>query len=347
MRPIYRILDANFNRAREALRVIEDFARFALDDAGTSSAAKELRSRLQGCYGQFPAEALLASRDTPGDVGTQISSPTEMQRGDAGAIVAAACKRLSEALRTLEEYAKTVQPAAAGELQSRRYSAYTLEQRLARRMAAPEWLDNVRLYVLLTSRLCRGDPPAVAQAAIDGGADCIQLREKDMPDRELLDLARRLRELTHRAGVPLIVNDRPDIAAIVSAEGVHLGQDDLPPTEARKLLGPGAVVGVSTHNIAQARAAQAQGADYIGVGPMFPSDTKDAGPIAGIAFLKEVLAEISVPHVAIGGISGGNVGELVAAGARCVAVCSAVIAADDPASVAAEIKAQLPPAKAK
>lgn len=347
MRQIYRILDANFNRAREALRVIEDFARFALDDAGISSAAKELRSRLQGCYGRFPAEALLASRDTPGDVGTQISSPTEMQRGDAGAVVAAACKRLSEALRTLEEYAKTVQPDAAGELQSMRYAAYTLEQRLARRTAGPRWFEGVRLYVLLTSRLCRGDPLAVAQAAIDGGADCIQLREKELPDRELLDLARRLRELTSHAGLPLIVNDRPDIAAIVSAEGVHLGQDDLPPTEARKLLSPGAVVGVSTHNITQARAAQAEGADYISVGPMFPTDTKDAGPVAGAGFLSQALAEISLPHVAIGGISAENVGKLAAAGAQRVAVCSAVIAAEDPAAAAARIKAQLPPAKAK
>ncbi len=338
-RQTYRILDANFNRAREAMRVIEDFARFILDDAAISSSVKDMRNRLREIMERFPADALLASRDTPGDVGTAITSAGETDRSDATAVAVAACKRLTEALRTLEEYAKVAKPETAGEFESMRYDAYTLEQRLTLRLAAGEKFEKVRLYVLLTSHLCKLDPIATAQAVIAGGADCIQIREKEMPDRKLLAHARRLREITQAAGVLLIINDRPDIASIVAADGVHLGQDDMPVADARRSLGEGpAIVGVSTHNIAQARTAVADGADYIGVGPMFPTATKDAGPVAGAAYLKEVLAEISLPHIAIGGISAGNVGELVAAGVRRVAVCSSVIAADDPAKSAAEIK---------
>ncbi len=342
MRQIYRILDANFNRAREAMRVIEDFARFILDDATISSSAKELRNRLREAVEPFPANALLAARDTPGDVGTAITSSGETDRSDAADVATAACKRLTEALRTLEEYAKVAKPETAGQFESMRYDAYTLEQQLALRLAVGEKFGKVRLYVLLTSHLCKSDPIATGQAVIAGGADCIQIREKEMSDRKLLAHARRVREITQAAGVLLIINDRPDIAAIVGADGVHLGQDDIPVADARRSLGEGRfIVGGSTHNIAQARAAASDGADYIGVGPMFPTATKDAGPVAGAAYLKEVIAEIQIPHVAIGGITADNIGELVAVGVRRAAVCSAVIAADDPAKAAAEIKKQL------
>ena len=342
MRDVYRILDANFNRAREALRVVEDFARFVLDDGALCSAAKEMRSRLQQAYGCFPAEALLAARDTPGDVGTHISSPAEARRADAAEVATAACKRLTEALRTLEEYAKVTLPDAAPQIESLRYQAYSLEGRLASRLAGGDRFERVRLYVLVTSSLCRSDPAATAGAAIAGGADCIQLREKDTPDRQVLSLARRLREITRDAGAMLIINDRPDIAALAGADGVHLGQDDLPAEGARRLLRPGAIVGKSTHDISQARAAVEEGADYISLGPMFRTGTKDAGRVAGVEYLQQVVSEISLAHVAIGGINAENIGRLVAAGARRVAVCSAVIAAADPAGAAAKIKEQLP-----
>ena len=344
MREIARILDANLNRAREALRVVEDFARFALDDASVAAAAKDMRSRLRDAAGAFPAEALLAARDTPGDVGTALESPAEGRRADAADVAAAACKRLTEALRTLAEYAKVAAPGgAAGRFESLRYDAYTLERRVGLRLAGGVRFEDVRLYVLLTSRLCGGEPMDVAAAAVEGGADCIQLREKDRPDREVLDLARRLRELTQAADVLLIVNDRPDIAAAAAADGVHLGQDDLPVAAARRVLGARAVVGRSTHNLQQARAADAEGADYIAVGPMFATDTKDAGPVAGVETFRRIAAQITRPLVVIGGITPHNVAALVAAGVRRVAVCSAVIAADDPAAAARSIREYLHP----
>jgi len=342
LREIYRILDANFNRAREALRVIEDFARFALDDAGLSASAKGLRARLRRARERFPAGELLAARDTPGDVGTRITTAEEKDRPDAAAVVSAACKRLGEALRTLEEYAKVVSAEDASAFEEMRYSAYALEQRLGARLAVGRRFEDVRLYVLLTSRLCRRDPLLVARAVLAGGAECIQVREKDMPDRQLLGLIRRLREITLAAGALLIVNDRPDLAALGDADGLHLGQDDLPVPECRRLLRPGAIIGRSTHDLDQARAAEREGADYIGVGPMFASTTKPGEPVAGVGFLRQVLGEVSLPHVAIGGITAENVGELVAAGARRVAVCAAVISAEDPEAQARRIRSRLP-----
>jgi len=338
MREIYRILDANLNRAAEAARVIEDYARFALDDAALSASAKGLRSRLAELAGRIDPEALLASRDTPGDVGTAITSPTEAVRPDARTVVVAAFGRLSEALRSCEEYAKVISDWMGERFQALRYDGYALEQRMARRLGGFERFGDVRLYVLVTSSLCRGDPLAVARAAIEGGADCIQLREKHMPDRQVLELARQLRELTAAAGVLLIVNDRPDIAAIVHADGVHLGQDDLYAAPARQLLPPWAIVGKSTHDRAQLQSALVEPINYVAVGPMFATDTKDAGPVAGVELLRHAVAQTSIPVVPIGGINAGNVGELIAAGAERVAVCSAVIAAADPAAAAASIK---------
>jgi thiamine-phosphate pyrophosphorylase len=342
LRSIYRILDANFNRAREALRVIEDFARFLLDDAAIAAIAKNFRSQLAQVLQALPADELLAGRDTPGDVGTTLTSPTEQERPDAPAIATAACKRLSEALRTLEEYAKLVAPDQAARLEQMRYASYTLEQRLQHRLAAGERFASVRLYVLLTSRLCRHDVLTTARAVLDGGAQCLQLREKDMPHGQLLKLAEQLRDVTRQRQALFIMNDRADIAALVGADGVHVGQDDLGVASARKLLPLAGLVGKSTHNIAQAKAAVDEGADYIGVGPMFATQTKDAGPLAGLAYMRQVAGEIALPHVAIGGINAENVREVIAAGAKAVAVCSAVISAEDPLKTAGAIRSQIP-----
>jgi thiamine-phosphate pyrophosphorylase len=166
------------------------------------------------------------------------------------------------------------------------------------------------------------------------GAGRHRRRRRRHPASRKDDLGCRLRRI-------FIVNDRPDIAAIVGADGVHLGQGDLPIAEARRLLRPGAIVGRSTHTIEQARAAVNEGADYISVGPMFPSKTKDAGPIAGPELLKQAVAEITLPIIAIGGINPDNAAQLVAAGAKILAVSSAVCSAPDPKAAASEIKEQI------
>lgn len=343
MREIYRILDANFNRAREALRVAEDCGRFALNDPAVTAIAKNLRSDLADVLRAMPTAEFLTSRDTAGDIGTEITSPTEQRRENLPDVATAACKRLAESLRTIEEYGKIIAPAQSLLIERMRYNAYTLEQRLIGRLLVGKRFATARLYVLISSKICIGSVRETARAAIAGGADAIQIREKDTPDAQLLALAAEIRELTDETGRIFIVNDRPDIAAIVAADGVHLGQNDLPIAETRTLLRPGAIIGRSTHTIEQARAAVNEGADYISVGPMFQTTTKDAGAVAGPELLKAAAAEITLPIVAIGGINAENAGELVAAGAKCLAVCSAICRTNDPKAAAEAIKKNLEP----
>jgi len=337
MREVYRILDANFNRAREALRVTEDCGRFALNDPAVAAMAKNLRSDLAEVLKSMPADEFLVSRDTPGDIGTEISSPTETARVDLADVVTAACKRLTEALRTIEEYSKFLAPDYVLKIERMRYNAYTLEKRILCRLMVRKRFADCKLYVLIGSQVCKGSLREIARGAIAGGADAVQLRDKNIADDELLALAAELRELTDETGRMLIINDRPDIGAIVGADGVHLGQHDLPIAEARRLLRPGAIVGRSTHSLNQAKAAVAEGADYIAVGPIFETATKDAGPTVGLELLREVAENVSLPIVAIGGITAENAKSVIEAGASTLAVCGAVCSAEKPQAAAEAI----------
>jgi thiamine-phosphate pyrophosphorylase len=342
MREVYRILDANLNRAREALRVAEDCGRFALNDPAVTAMAKNLRSDLKEVLDQLPVEEMLISRDTPGDLGTEITSPSEPQRKGLADVAVAACKRLTEALRTVEEYCKFVAPEQVLKVERMRYNAYTLEQRLVSRLFIANKLEEARLYGLLTSIMCTGCIRDKARAAISGGADLIQLREKEVSDAFFLALAAEIREMTDETGRMFIVNDRPDIAALVGADGVHLGQDDMPVSEARKLLRPGAVVGKSTHSYEQAMAAVNEGADYIAIGPLFRSDTKkDAGPLIEPEIVRKIVQDVVVPIFGIGGITVDNMDQVVGMGLKRVAVSSGICRAEDPAAAAAGIRGAL------
>ena len=187
------------------------------------------------------------------------------------------------------------------------------------------------LYVVLDRAAAAGhDLGDLLEAVIAGGSRMVQLREKAWASGQLLPLALRLRARCREAGVTFIVNDRVDLAVAVEADGVHLGQDDLPPRLARPLLRPGMILGVSTHSVAQARQAQADGADYVAVGAMFPTTTKPDFELVGPALVRALRPEIRVPLVGIGGITPDNVGDVIRAGADGVAVISAVCGATDP-----------------
>ena len=187
------------------------------------------------------------------------------------------------------------------------------------------------LYVILDRGVARGrDLLDLLAAAVAGGCRMVQLRDKEWPSGRLLPLAERLRARCAADSVTFIVNDRVDLALAVGADGVHLGQDDLPARIARPLLRPGMILGVSTHSVAQARAAQADGADYVAVGSMFATRSKAEFELVGPDLLRKLRGEIRVPLIAIGGITHDNVQEVVRAGADGVAVISAVAAADDP-----------------
>jgi thiamine-phosphate pyrophosphorylase len=348
--PLHRILDANANRAREALRVLEDAARFALDNPALNAQIKTLRHALRAALTQ-PAldHALrLGARDAENDPGRDTKTPEELTRESLHGIAAAAAARLTEALRSLEESAKGLN-ADPRPFELLRYRAYEAEKKLLLLLPtgrAPQW----RLCILISESLCSihaGGWLAVARACIAAGADCIQLREKELDSRELLHRARALRSLTAHARCALIINDRPDIALLSNADGVHLGQSDLSVQDARRLVGFRLLIGISTTNMDQARAAtrgggapQSGGADYCGLGPMFPTTTKDKPTIAGPPYLREYLADPLTsqrPHLAIGGITPENIHELVEAGCRGVAVSSAVCCASDPGRACREL----------
>lgn len=192
------------------------------------------------------------------------------------------------------------------------------------------------LYVILDRAVAAGrDLGELLDAVIAGGARMVQLREKTWPSGQLLPLAERLRARCRKAGVTFVMNDRVDLAVAVEADGVHLGQDDLPPRHARALLRPGMILGVSTHSVEQARRAQTDGADYVAVGAMFPTGTKPDFELVGPALVRAVRPEIRVPLVGIGGITPDNVGQVITAGADGVAVISAVCAAADPRAASA------------
>ena len=190
---------------------------------------------------------------------------------------------------------------------------------------------DAALYVILDRGAARGrDLADLLEAVIAGGCRMVQLREKEWPAGRLLPLAERLRARCAAAGVTFVVNDRLDLALAVGADGVHLGQDDLPARAARPLLRGGMILGVSTHSLAQARAAQADGADYVAVGSMFATRSKADFQLVGPDLIRKLRAEIRVPLIGIGGITHDNVREVIGAGADGVAVISAVGAADDP-----------------
>jgi thiamine-phosphate pyrophosphorylase len=336
-----RILDACGNRAREALRVIEDYARFVLDDAFLCRQLKQLRHDLAEAMTELGQTHFLSSRDTLVDVGTGITTSREHVRLSLTDVLCANAKRLQEALRSLEEYGKLYGPDLGRRLESLRYSSYTLERACTLGATGRSKLSDANVYVLLSAS-CQFGLERTILAAAEGGAAVIQLREKALPDRELILRARDVRRWTRAAGVLFIVNDRPDIARLADADGVHLGQDDLPVREARRVLGPDAIIGVSTHDLEHVRRAVLDGASYIGVGPTFPSPTKDFPTLAGLSFVRAATAETSLPAFVLGGVTVANVGQVVAAGARRVAVGAAVARADDPRAATAALRTALP-----
>jgi len=334
-----RIIDANGNRAREALRVLEEAARFIVDDAELAVELKQLRHGVARALADVPG--LIHHRDTPGDVGTELTTPSEQSRAGVLGVVQAASARLSEALRAIEEYAKALpaEPNATALAQTAervRYSGYDAGQRLLRVLGTGE-RKQWRVCLLLTQSLCTHHPwQRVLSQALDAGVDAVQVREKDMDSGPLLSHVRTVIKLVDRRAA-VIVNDRPDIALLAGADGVHLGQTDLNPRAVRQLAGDQLIVGVSTATLDQAKRARDDGADYCGVGPMFTTTTKHKPDLAGPAYLREYLAWDALPHLAIGGVKPDNVGELAAIGCQGVAVSAAVCSAQDPGDAAAQL----------
>lgn len=198
---------------------------------------------------------------------------------------------------------------------------------------------DLSLYIITDRRAAGGrDLLGIVEASIKNGATLVQLREKILPTGEFVSFGTKLHAITSNYNVPLIVNDRIDVALAINAEGVHVGQDDMPAELVRKLIGPDKIIGVSTHSVEQAKKAEKDGADYIGVGPVFATQTKpDAEPI-GLKTLQDIAATVKLPKVGIGAVTRNNAQQVLDAGADGIAVISAIIGADDVAGATKELR---------
>ncbi|MFZ0033463.1 MAG: thiamine phosphate synthase [Sedimentisphaerales bacterium] len=342
-RAVYRIIDANFNRAREAFRVIEEFCRFYLNSALLTTRTKQLRHELSACLGKLDAALLIASRDTPADVGAGKTVDNQLQRNSLRDCFTAGCKRLTESLRTLAEMTQTLNPSVAQTIEKLRFSAYTLEKDIVLFSDTAEKFKSVRLYVIISSSL-PADVFSLTGHCLAGGADCIQLRAKDIDDDKLFALTLEFVKVCKDAGVLSIINDRVDIAVAAGADGVHLGQNDLPIEYARKLQLAPLIIGKSTHSIEQLRVACEELPTYVSLGPVFSTGTKPTAEPVGLDYVRQGVERLygtGIGHVAIGGITLGNVEDVLKAGAKTIAVCSAVAEADDPAEACRALKEKI------
>ena len=219
-------------------------------------------------------------------------------------------------------------------------------------MTKNETLYNMGLYVLISDNIATKSVLETAELVVDGGADVIQLREKTMTDSDFISLAGKISKCTGErpparpgrlggSAPTLIINDRVNVAKAVNADGVHLGQHDMGISEARDIIGNDKIIGISTHNIEQARQAQKEGADYVAIGPIYPTETKDYEPPVGLGLIQKVAREITIPFIAIGAITLDNLDEVLKAGATSVAVCSAIISSEDILSATKRFKERL------
>lgn len=320
-----RLIDANVNRAQEGLRVVEDYLRFVVNDPSLAVRCKEIRHEIRAASETITDTAsLVMARDAEQDVGRDTKTQSEFERSDPIAVVRANLKRGQQSLRSLEEWSKTVQPDCARQFELLRYRVYVIESQIEQQFFRPKWLEHAWLYVLIDGAASLADFRSRVEVLVAEEVCVIQLRDKKLDDKNLMERATALRQLTASSQTAAIVNDRPDIAVIANLDGVHVGQEDLSVRHARQVIGRTGVVGRSTHSVDQARDAVAQGADYIGVGPIFPSKTKQFTDYLGTELLKNVSANVQLPAFAIGGITPEGLSQVFATGVRRIAVSQAI-----------------------
>lgn len=327
-----RLLDANLDRAREGLRVAEDWARFGLNRRDLVEPLKDLRQQLGRCHLPEYRQA----RHTASDGAAGLAHPAQAERLNPQAVVTANCARAQEALRVLEEFGRASNPDLAAIAETCRYRLYDLETQLLADQSRRQRLREARLY-LITSEVPQMFE--VVEQALQEGVRLVQHRSKTSVDGERYQEALALRKLCNRYNALFIVNDRVDIALAVEADGVHLGQGDLPITLARRLIGPDRLIGVSSHCLDDLQKAQDAGCDYLGVGPIYTTPTKPGRAAVGFSYLKQAAANAQVPFFAIGGLDLSNLQPVIAeAGAGAgFAVVRAVMEAAEPGAATKEL----------
>ncbi len=320
---IYRVIDVNLNRAAEGLRVLEDVVRFCMDHEDLTRKLKNLRHLLVKEAHDLPGkEKLIISRSSLQDVGSELK---ETSRKKIEELIEANFKRVEEAQRCLEEYGKLILPSWGEKYRRLRFQTYTLEKKV--KMSFRKKID-FSLYAITGSSQPEEELISKVNQMIKGGVTVLQLREKTLSSKEFLNRALKLRKIIPPR-ISFIINDRIDIALACGAEGVHLGQDDIPLSIARKIMGESKIIGISTHSFKQAIEAKAEGADYIGIGPVFSTPTKPGVCPVGLEIVSRIKKEIKIPLVAIGGISKENAKKVLETGTDGIAVVTAIFGSKD------------------
>jgi thiamine-phosphate pyrophosphorylase len=321
-----RVVDVNLNRLAEALKVVEDLCRFELDDRQLVREVRRMRAQFQKAAGWLRRHVLpfRASRTDLGRAGRFDRTP----RSRPDDVLRANLKRIQESARILEEMTRLDYRELFPEFKALRFAAYDLELEVAARV---DRRPGLRLYVVLdTAMTGRTGLSAIARQLARNRVNAVQLREPPgLSTRDFLRDALTVRQALKESPTAFIVNNRVDIALAAAADGVHLGQDDLPLKHARRLLPADRLIGISAATIIQARQAEHDGADYLGVGSVFPTVSKPDAPVIGLARLRAIRRAVRLPIVAIGGITRDNAGAVRQAGADGIAVISAVFGAGD------------------
>ncbi len=322
-----RIIDVNLNRACEGLRVLEDIVRFACNNEQLMLTIKGKRHILRTLFSERIRGSTI-ERDAEHDVGKKPSL-IEEKRNNLFDTFTHNAKRVEESLRSLEEVAKLFDIQKARNIKSMRFAVYTIEKEMQALLLSGKGLGKEGIYVVLPERK-RTALITLVKRINSSPVAAVQLRSKSLSDSHLLLMAKSMRAITAKKKIPFIINDRVDIALAAGADGVHLGQNDIPVKDVKKITDFSFIVGVSTHSIDEALRAENDGADYIAFGSIFETSSKESAIIQGIQRLKELRKKVSIPLVAIGGINDRNIQGISSAGADYAAVLSFVSDAKNP-----------------
>ena len=330
---VARLIDANLDRAREGLRVVEDWCRFGLERDDLVKTLKDWRQRL----GALHADNYKQARSTATDRGAGLGHPAQLNRRSPRAVVAANCGRVQEALRVLEEYARSSDPTLASEAAVIRYGLYDLEVTCLNASVGLQRRNRLKDCTLCLITSPTDKLLQQVSAALRSGVSMVQYRCKKGEDRERLKEAIAVRDLCRTHGALFIVNDRVDLAMAADADGVHLGQDDMPVDVARSLIGADRLLGLSTHSLREVQGAMEEPVDYIGLGPVFSTAVKPDRAATGTALIEQAMTCTPMPLFAIGGINSSNLSELTAIGCRRIAVIGAIMSASDPSAATLQL----------
>ena len=330
---IAQLIDANLDRAREGLRVMEDWCRFGLKRSDFSIQIKDWRQQL----GIHHHNMYRIARLTSNDPAMGVSHPLQTVRATPEAVFIANSSRVQEALRVIEEFTRITDPNLCEIASKIRYETYEIEIKVLNTTEGinrRQNLKNCSVYLITTNTK---NLEGIVLQALKAGVKIVQYREKFLQDKEKINQAKRLSSLCKEYNSLFIVNDRIDIALAVDADGIHLGQEDIPTKIARELLGTEKIIGRSTHCLEDIKNAEEECCDYIGIGPIFSSETKKQLNPIGIDYLKKGLSKTLLPAFAIGGINSSNIKKLNKIKNLRIAVSNAIINSNDPFSKTEEL----------